>query len=125
MIKISIDLGKCFSDIKKTVENKVKITNDIFKEACTELKQNTEERTPEGKPELWKYLPHKDYVSGELKKSWDLQFNGAYSAVLSNDKPYAHRVEFGWSSQAPEGMLRKSIAEFPKIVNELAIKYKF
>lgn len=37
---------------------------------------------------------------------------------LSNNLPYAHRLEFGWSKQAPNGMLRLSIAELQQRMNE-------
>ena len=37
---------------------------------------------------------------------------------LSNNLPYAHRLEFGWSKQAPSGMLRLSIAELQQRMNE-------
>jgi len=37
---------------------------------------------------------------------------------LSNNLPYAHRLEFGWSKQAPNGMLRLSIAELQARMNE-------
>ncbi len=31
---------------------------------------------------------------------------------LSNGLPYAERLEFGWSKQAPAGMIRRSVQEF-------------
>lgn len=37
---------------------------------------------------------------------------------LSNNLPYAQRLEFGWSQQAPNGMLRLSIAELQARMNE-------
>lgn len=35
---------------------------------------------------------------------------------FTNPAPYARRVEFGWSSQAPAGMVRVTVAEFQNIV---------
>ena len=39
---------------------------------------------------------------------------------LSNNLPYAYRLEYGWSKQAPSGMLRVSIAELQQRMNEAA-----
>lgn len=37
-----------------------------------------------------------------------------YNVVLSNALPYAERLEYdGWSSQAPQGFLRKNLVKFP------------
>jgi len=40
--------------------------------------------------------------------------------------PYIERLEYeGWSAQAPSGMLRVSLAEFPRIVeNEIKKRRK-
>lgn len=43
---------------------------------------------------------------------------------LSNNLPYAERLEFGWSDQAPEGMVRTNIARFQRILEEEANKNK-
>ena len=40
------------------------------------------------------------------------------SMWLSNSLPYARRLEYGWSKQAPAGMVRVSIAEFQDIVRD-------
>lgn len=37
---------------------------------------------------------------------------------LSNNLPYARRLEYGWSKQAPDGMLRRSVAELQARMNE-------
>lgn len=48
--------------------------------------------------------------------------NDWQSLWLSNNLPYSERLEFGYSSQAPEGMVRKNIARFQTIINEEANK---
>lgn len=40
---------------------------------------------------------------------------------LSNGLPYARRLEFGWSQQAPSGMVRISVLEYRRFV-ERAIR---
>lgn len=37
---------------------------------------------------------------------------------LSNNLPYARRLEYGWSKQAPEGMVRITVAEFQSYMRE-------
>lgn len=112
------------------------------------------EGTPVGNPALWHppYWP-KGYVPGTLKKSWQINFNNqqrnlqgqfASSAQtltqhgltlslndssgktvsISNPQPYAQRVEEGWSSQAPYGMMRTSVAEFKGLIESNAVKYR-
>jgi len=36
---------------------------------------------------------------------------------LSNNLPYAERLEYGWSKQAPSGMVRINLMLFDKILN--------
>jgi len=39
---------------------------------------------------------------------------------LTNNLPYATRLEFGYSEQAPQGMVRVTVAEFQEAVNKAA-----
>lgn len=41
---------------------------------------------------------------------------------LSNNLPYAQRLEFGYSDQAPNGMIRVNVARFQSILNDEARK---
>lgn len=36
---------------------------------------------------------------------------------IMNNLPYAERLEYGWSKQAPAGMVRITVAEFQTLVN--------
>ena len=49
---------------------------------------------------------------------------GGSVTLLSNNMPYAYRVEFdGWShTKAPEGMLRRNVARFKRLFEEEARK---
>ncbi|ELZ3649981.1 HK97 gp10 family phage protein [Salmonella enterica] len=47
-----------------------------------------------------------------------------YEFTLTNNLPYAERLEYGWSKQAPTGMLRVNIARFNTLLNEEAAKVK-
>ena len=38
---------------------------------------------------------------------------------LTNNLPYAERIEYGWSrAKAPEGMVRRNVQRFPKILRK-------
>ena len=40
--------------------------------------------------------------------------------TLTNNLPYAQRLEYGWSQQAPAGMVRVNVARFQQLINEEA-----
>lgn len=102
-----------------------KINNDyikVFEDSCKLLQNKIMEYTPVGNPTLWKYKAPKNYHPGTLKNSWNLEFKTKI-AEISNKQPYALRVEYGWSSQAPNGMMRRAIAEFPTLLEVANKKY--
>src|SRR5690606_26051368 len=43
--------------------------------------------------------------------SFSLRSAPVQDVIIYNQQPYAHRVEYGWSSQAPQGMVRVTIKE--------------
>ncbi|ELR1491025.1 HK97 gp10 family phage protein [Salmonella enterica] len=47
-----------------------------------------------------------------------------YEFTLTNNLPYAERLEYGWSKQAPVGMVRVNIARFNTLLNEEAAKVR-
>lgn len=44
--------------------------------------------------------------------------------TLTNNLPYAQRLEYGWSKQAPQGMVRANVSRFQQLINEEANKVK-
>lgn len=44
--------------------------------------------------------------------------------TLTNNLPYAQRLEYGWSQQAPQGMVRTNVSSFQQLINEEANKVK-
>ena len=44
--------------------------------------------------------------------------------TLTNNLPYAERLEYGWSNQAPQGMVRINVARFNTLLEEEAAKVK-
>lgn len=41
---------------------------------------------------------------------WPKGFNLGDTIIISNNLPYAERLEYGWSKQAPTGVLRLAVA---------------
>lgn len=105
------------------------------------------ESTPVGNPELWKTPPPPGYVGGRARGNWqtstgtppsdpvdrvDPQGTEAADEVkrnmgkngetvsLTNNLPYIHRLEYdGWSSQAPNGMVRINVKRVKKNLKKL------
>lgn len=44
--------------------------------------------------------------------------------TLTNNLPYAQRLEYGWSQQAPAGVVRTNVSLFQQLINEEANKVK-
>lgn len=108
------------------------------------------DRSPVGNPSLWKDPPPPGYVGGRFRGNWQVTFgaqasaevaridpngsatkaagsavlaayrSGINSIWLTNTVPYAQRLEYGHSSQAPQGMARITSAEFQQFVNKAA-----
>lgn len=56
----------------------------------------------------------------EAAKALGMPLGGV--AYFSNGLPYAGRLEYGYSKQAPAGMVRTTAAEFQQIVTDMAAK---
>lgn len=44
--------------------------------------------------------------------------------TLTNNLPYAERLEYGWSKQAPSGIVRVNVIRFQQLINEEAAKVR-
>jgi hypothetical protein len=106
-------------------------------------------RSPVGDGDLWQSPPPPGYVGGRFRANWQYTFgepatqatdaidasgSSAISAIqsgvgannvaglhyLSNNLPYAKRLEEGWSTQAPSGMVGLTLVEFENIVSNAA-----
>ena len=44
--------------------------------------------------------------------------------TLTNNLPYAERLEYGWSNQAPQGLVRVNVARFNTLLEEEAAKVR-
>jgi len=98
------------------------VSEKVLHEACQILYQNIVDRTPVGDPSLWKWPAHKNYTPGTLKASWTIEF-GNNEVTIENLQPYAYRVETGYSTQAPAGMMRISLKEFQSIIDAVSRRH--
>lgn len=125
MINAKVDIGPWANKWHSLETQVLSVSEDSLKDVATKLYSKIVDYTPVGNPSLWKspYIP-KNYVPGTLKKSWAVEIEPR-QAVISNNQPYAQRVENGWSTQAPYGMMRTAIATFPELLAQAAQRYKF
>lgn len=91
-------------------------------------------KSPVGNPDLWKDSSRvpPGYVGGRFRANWQITINGPATGEvggtgepvgiipsipplatvwITNNVPYAERLEMGWSGQAPSGVVAVSIAE--------------
>lgn len=132
-MSLASDLKRASQRIKMDTEKKLRGT-------CFSLSSKVIKRTPVGNPDLWESPPPHDYIGGTLRNAWRASVNAPSSEVgttpdegagmalgtvneavarlglgntfyVANNMPYARRVEEGWSSQAPAGMVGITLAE--------------
>lgn len=141
-MSFSLDLTRAIENIKGEADRVVRGT--LFSISARII-----ERTPVGNPSLWQNPPPPGYVGGSLRGGWQasigrpdlsmpssvdkngsatigragqiaLSYNIGETYYLTNPLPYAYRVEYGWSQQAPQGMVRRSVSEAQAQVDKLA-----
>jgi len=62
-----------------------------------------------------------DSIIGSMSKV--VESSKSYSSfILTNNLPYARRLEFGYSDQAPQGMVRVNAIRFNELIKEEARK---
>lgn len=130
--------------VKTTKESEQKIIGEVFRLISTQIIS----RTPIGDHTLWKGKPSAGYRPGTLVNSWhagigtpsglsmrEPNVTGATAmsevqatsnnaagniAYLLNPAPYAIPIEYGHSTQAPNGMVRLAIQNYSAIVKKAA-----
>ncbi len=126
MINATVDYKKWFKKFNAHEEQVLQVSEKVLLYVASSLYVRIIDYTPVGDPSLWKFKAPAGYHPGNLKKAWTLDFsNNNKQAIIANNEAYAVRVEYGWSSQAPYGMMRKGIAYFPDLLAQAAQRYKF
>ena len=121
----------------------------VIRKIAIEMLRRVVMRTPVGNPALWQSSGPAGYVGGTARGNWMLTTTspatgtegapdasgsraltralpalqgwvGQGSIFIVNNLPYITRLESGWSSQAPHGMVAVTVAEFQGIVEQEA-----
>lgn len=124
MIHAEVDIKKWMKQWNSSEKQVLVVSEKVLKSVATLLYTKIISYTPIGDPSLWKYPSPKGYHPGTLKKSWEINYQPTV-VMIKNEQPYAQRVENGWSTQAPYGMMRLGIADFPDLLAQAAARYKF
>lgn len=88
------------------------------------LEEGIRPDTPIGKPELWAWPAKPGYEPGTLRAGWEIEVDTGVIRIF-NPVPYADRAEHGWSTQAPIGMFKINVLQWPKWVERAARKVRF
>lgn len=110
------------TDLSALAEKYKRRFRNVIRATCNELAMRTETRTP--------------VLSGNLQGKWQankepLALEIGDTFVFANNAPYARYIEYlgnparnpgitRYAADAPYGMMRRTIAEFQQIVNEVA-----
>jgi hypothetical protein len=100
-----------------------------------------------GNPSLWKNGAPPGYVGGRFKNNWQTNlgaidfrdnappnangtgsrdrardvlrsFRAGHTIFMTNSLPYAQRIETGWSSQAPRGVVRLTVIAYANALRQ-------
>mgnify|MGYP003539268119 FL=1 len=109
------------SDLSALNEKYKRRFRNVIRATCSELAMRTETRTP--------------VLSGNLQGKWEankepLALEIGDTFVFANNAPYARYIEYlgnparnpgvtKYAADAPYGMMRRTVAEFPQIVSEV------
>lgn len=114
---------------------------EVTRQAVILAAQGLVMKSPVGNPDLWK-VPRKGYVGGRLRANWTFGvgspdvtttdgidpsgaatlgkitsaaagIQGGQVYYVANSLPYMQKIEYGWSTQAPAGVVRVTFAELP------------
>lgn len=144
-------------DWNKESENAIKAQREIVKVIAIELFSGVITGSPVGNASLWKRpnSAPPSYTGGSFRSNWFLTekvesikyypdniiseaqkvsevsrgINNSMSSsyILSNNAPYAKRIENGWSSQSPIGLVAPNVtrvnAQIPRIEAVVNKKY--
>ena len=116
----------------------------VVRRVVMEIANRAVFRSPVGDPSIWQSPPPPGYVGGRFRGNWQYGFaaaptgygeaidpsgaatlSGIISRVankqgvhwIANNLPYAQRIENGWSSQSPQGIVGRIELEFEQIFN--------
>ena len=138
-------------DLKKFAEKAAARADEAVEGIIVGLHVKIDARSPVGDAKYWKSPPPKGYVGGRFRANWQLGVGsmpggtiatpdpdgGSVRAriqagipsdasgkvyFLANNVPYAQRIEHGWSTQAPQGVVGLSMMEVQDVVDSAVSK---
>lgn len=150
---MNTNINQFLKKFKENQQVVIKAAEKVVNETLAQMYKKIIDRTPVGNPALWKWPAPAGYQPGTLKASWQLSFGGIRdqasgqfvstqsvtgthgismqvrggnkTAFIYNKQPYAERVEYGhWSTQAPSGMMRITIAEYTMLIDKNVARYR-
>ena len=141
-------MGSFSLDLAAFAAKAPKRAKQVVDKATIDLLRNIVLRTPVGNPTLWKNPPPAGYVGGRLRGNWNTGIGSINTTeqrpaksglapigrgrakvatrepgadiYITNSLPYAIRVENGYSTQAPAGMVRVTVVEFQSFIAKAA-----
>ena len=134
-------------DLQRFAEKTKEKAHDAVGAIVVNIARRIDERSPVGDARYWVNPPPAGYVGGHFRANWQLGVEvrpaGEIAGVdpsgeatqsrivaaipedaagrvffLTNNAPYARRLEEGWSRQAPQGMVGLTVVEFQQIVDQ-------
>lgn len=134
-------------DLQKFAEKAGKRADELVGNVVIRIATEIDQRSPVGDATYWTSPPPKGYVGGRFRGNWQLgvgvipnaELNRIDTAgtialpaiiaevpddaagrvfYLANNVPYARRLEDGYSRQAPNGIVGRTVVQFRQIVNE-------
>jgi len=135
-------------DIKKFADQTGDTLEQVIIDYVAGVSQKVIERTPVGDPSLWDSNAPPGYVGGTARANWIPSIGSPETTAidstdqsrginqvqaikkqipgniyyLTNNVPYIERLEYGWSTQAPNGMMRRTLREARSILKQAVNK---
>ncbi|WP_211440925.1 hypothetical protein [Collimonas humicola] len=140
-------------DLRALIEKTKGRADEVARKSVIAVGTSLVMKSPVGDPSLWKEKPPPGYVGGRFRANWQHGLNVAPSGTVStvdsdgrdtidsigarvaqaeasgihyitNSLPYAQALEYGHSTQAPNGMVGITVVEFENYVQQAVAETK-
>lgn len=138
--------GQFSRDLRRLLKMAGDNADEVARKTVLQVGKRLVDMSPVGDPTNWKNPAPKGYVGGRFRGNWQHGFNLRPGGVLDtidpsgeatkdkieqrvmatqgaggihffvNNLPYANRLEYGWSKQAPAGMVGLTAQSFHEFV---------
>lgn len=140
-------MGSFTLDLQRFAEKCAERADDAVGNIVVRIAAELDKRSPVGDATYWKNPPPAGYIGGHFRANWQLgvgampmgeipgvdrtgeKTQGRIMAeipeqaagkvyYIANNAPYAQRLEYGWSRQAPQGLVGLTVTMFQDIVRD-------